>query len=418
MKLKISNTSNTVLALFLYLSLILGFLYNENLNYGAYYDWINSSSRVISDFSNNFFETFLNYDDYGHRHSPIYLIFLSIFLDLGFTVDVIRIIHLHISILLIFFFYKCLKLNFHTIDNKYLVLLSLVIFLSPTYRSLSIWPDSRLPGLLFFVLTIYFFLKFKRTNIFKYTWFTCISLIISSYISPNFSIFFVYFFFFFFKKFELSKLSLLILFNFLAALPIFYYIFILDVNFLTAGKTPSLTDHAISLNFNLSNKLMIISSIIFFHLSPIILNNKFYKFFLQFLTKKAIILIILTTILAYFFNYQVAFTGGGIFFALSHLLFDNNYLFFIISFFSIGFVYYISSLDSKNFYLLILLIMSNLQNSIYHKYYEPLIMIMFFTLFSNVDASNFLKKKINLIYIYALSIIYILMRLYKIQYLV
>ena len=34
--------------------------------------------------------------------------------------------------------------------------------MSPTFRSLAIWPDSRLPGLIFFVLTIYFFLKFKK----------------------------------------------------------------------------------------------------------------------------------------------------------------------------------------------------------------------------------------------------------------
>tara|TARA_B110000037_G_C17071322_1_gene486000 strand:+ start:364 stop:1620 length:1257 start_codon:yes stop_codon:yes gene_type:complete len=417
-KLKISNTSIFVFSLFLYLSLIVGFLYNENLNYGSYGDWINSNLEPIKDFSNNFFETFLNYDEYGHRHSPIYLIFLSIFLDLGFTIDVVRIIHLHLSILLIIFFYKCLKLNFDTIDSKYLALLSLVIFLSPTYRSLSIWPDTRIPGLLFFVLTIYFFLKFKKTDNFRYTWFTCICLIVSSYISPNFSIFFPYFFFFFLKKFRLSKLSLLILFNFLAALPIFYYIFILDVNFLTAGKTPGLDGEAISLSFNFSNKLMIISSIIFFHLSPVLLNNKFHKSFFQFLFKKVIILMTLTVVLAYFFNYQTAFTGGGIFYNLSHFLFDNDYIFFIVAFFSIGFIYYLSTLDLNNFFLFALLIISNLQNTIYHKYYEPLVIIMFFTLFSNVDAENFLKKKINLVYIYILSIIYILARLYKNQYLV
>ena len=302
MKLKLSNISIVLFSIFLYLSLIIGFLYNENLNIGAYYDWITVSRKVVIDFSNNFLETLLNYDEYGHRHSPIYLIFLSIFLDLGFTIDITRIVHLHLSILLIFFFYKSLKLNFENIDSRYLAILSLVIFLSPTYRSLSIWPDSRLPGILFFVLTIYFFLKFKKTNNFRYTWFTCICLIISSYISPNFSIFFPYFFFSFIKKFGLTKLSLLILFNFLSALPIFYYIFILDINFLTAGKTPGLANLPISLNFNLSNKVMIISSIIFFHLSPVLLSNKFYKFFIQFLFKKVIVLIVLTVVLAYFFN--------------------------------------------------------------------------------------------------------------------
>ena len=68
------------------------------------------------------------------------------------------------------------------INNNYLFLLSLIIFLSPTFRSLAIWPDSRLPGLIFFVLTIYFFLKFKKKNELKYTWYTCLSLVVSSYI--------------------------------------------------------------------------------------------------------------------------------------------------------------------------------------------------------------------------------------------
>ena len=72
--------------------------------------------------------------------------------------ETIRLIHLHLSIPLVIIFYKCLYLKFKNIEKSYLILLSLVIFLSPTFRSLSIWPDSRLPGLLFFTITIYFFL--------------------------------------------------------------------------------------------------------------------------------------------------------------------------------------------------------------------------------------------------------------------
>ena len=63
---------------FFYLSLITGFYFNESLNGGAYGDWV-SSSAVIKDFSKSFFETLINYDNYGHRHSPVYLIFLSLF---------------------------------------------------------------------------------------------------------------------------------------------------------------------------------------------------------------------------------------------------------------------------------------------------------------------------------------------------
>ena len=143
----------------LYLSLIFGFFYDENLNYGAYYDWVNAYLKPVNDFSKNFFQTLLNYDDYGQRHSPVYLIFLSFFLKLNFSLDLIRIIHLHFSILLIVIFYKCLVLKFNNIDKRNLQLLSLVIFLSPTFRSLSIWPYTRIIGLTFFVLSISFLLS-------------------------------------------------------------------------------------------------------------------------------------------------------------------------------------------------------------------------------------------------------------------
>ena len=417
-KFKISTLNSISFFLFFYLTLIIGFFYGENLNYGSYNDWVSGNHQIIKDFSNNFTYTLLNFDSYGHRHSPVYLIFLSLFIDLGLDFQQVRLVHLHLCISLIVIFYKCLRLVFSNINNNYLVLLSLIIFLSPTFRSLAIWPDSRIPGLIFFVLTIYFFLKFRKTNNPKYTWYTCTSLVVSSYISPNFSIFFPYFFFFFFKKIKFKELSFLLIFNFLASLPILYYIFILDVNFLTAGKTPNLNNGTIDFSFNLSNKIMIISSIIFFHLSPILIMNNFFKQFKNFLLKKLIILIPLLVCLVYFFDYQLSYTGGGVFFILSNLLFNNNYLFYIGSIFFISFVLYIASLNLNNFFLLALLIISNIQNTIYHKYYEPMILIMFFTLIKYPEVENLLKKKKNIFYLYFLSFTYILMRVFKINYLV
>ena len=65
--------------LILYLSLIFGFYFDENLNFGAQGDWIYTDLPPIIDLSNNLKETLLNYKSYGHRHSPVYLIFLSFF---------------------------------------------------------------------------------------------------------------------------------------------------------------------------------------------------------------------------------------------------------------------------------------------------------------------------------------------------
>jgi hypothetical protein len=242
--------------------------------------------------------------------------------------------------------------------------------------------------------------------------------VVSSYISPNFSIFFPYFFFFFLKEFGFKKLSFLIVFNFLASLPFLYYIFILDVNFLAAGKTPSFNNESISFSFNFSNKIMIVSSIIFFHLSPILIMDNVFNHFKNFLFKNFKLIILSTVCLIYFFNYQFNYTGGGVFFILSYLLFDNNYLFYVGSFFFIGFVAYIASLNLNNFFLLSLIIISNIQNTIYHKYYEPMILILFFTLIKYPGVENFLKKKSNIFYLYFLSAIYIFMRIVKIGYFV
>jgi len=413
MKLKKIFNNYNLFALFLYLTLIIGFLFGENLNYGSYYDWTHAYEKLVQDFSSNFINTLLSYDQYGQRHSPIYLIFLSIFLDLGFSLGQIRFIHLHLSIPLIIIFYKCLELKFEKVDPKYIFLLSLSIFLSPTFRSLSIWPDSRLPGLLFFILAIYFFLKFQKNNDVKYIWYNCISLLVSSYISPNFSLFYLYFFFHYFKQINIFKLLPLIFLIFAASLPSLYYIFVLKINFLISGQTPGDINESVSLDFNLSNKIMIISSIILFHLSPVLLANSFYKKILHSTKKNIFYIFPLFIILVYLFDYEVFYTGGGFFFQMSNYIFNNNYLFFIFCFLSISLIFYLSRLNLNNFLLILFLILSNIQNSIYHKYYEPMVIIIFFTLFKGVESETFFKNKINLFYIYFFSLFFILTRILK-----
>ena len=151
------SINNKVIFSLFYLSLLAGYYFNENLNFGSYYDWVNVYVFPITSFSNNFLDTFFNYDQLGQRHSPIFLMFLSIFVKIGISFDVIRLVNLHLSLSLIFVFYNSLKIVFKRISKDKLQLLSFIIFLSPTFRSLAIWPDSRLPGLIFFIISIYFF---------------------------------------------------------------------------------------------------------------------------------------------------------------------------------------------------------------------------------------------------------------------
>ena len=413
-----NNIKIILFSTFLYFTLLSGFFLNESLNDGAYKDWLGANLNPIKDFSKNFYETLYNYDKYNHRHSPVYLIFLSNFLRFDFSFETIRLIHLHLSIPLVIIFYKCLYLKFKNIEKTYLILLSLVIFLSPTFRSLSIWPDSRLPGLLFFTITIYFFLKYEETRSEKFIWLTSFFLIVSSYISPNFSLFFFYFFYKIFKQISFSKVLLFFLFNFILAFPMFFYIFIMDINFFTSGQTPSLNNQSIASNYNFANKILLISSIIFFHLLPVLIWKKHFINFLSFIKKNIMFIFITSVVLIYFFNYKIEYTGGGVFFHLSNFFFKNNYLFYIISIISLSFVMYLCKLNVKNSLFFFILILTNIQNTVYHKYYEPLLLIVFFTIFKDVSAESFLKKKRNILGIYALSLFFIVTKIYKNYYLI
>ena len=416
-----SYSKNIILFIALYFSLIVGFLFNENLNYGSYYDWINVYLPPINDFSNNFYNTLINFDTYGQRHSPVYLIFLSFFLRLGLDLEVIRLLHLHLCLILILLFYYCLKLRFQNIDKSTLQLLSMFIFLSPTFRSLAIWPDSRLPGLMVFVLSIYFFLKFVKKKDFSKTinaWLSAFSLILSAYISPNFSLFAFFTYFFFFKHLEIKNFCLLIFLSIILSIPMFYYIFIMEVNFMTAGKTPGIDRNSSDFSFNFSDKFLIISTIFLFHILPIIYFIIDYKKLSYFIKSKLIYFLPIFVILIYFFDYRPEFTGGGFFYQLSIFIFENNYFFYLISFFSLFWLYYISSVSKQNFFLILIIIISNIQNTIYHKYYEPLILILVFLLFQNLKYSNFFSEKLNLLYLYIFSFFYIFLRVYKITFLV
>jgi len=416
--MKLKNTFNyySLFAIFLYLTLIYGFYINENLNFGAIPDWKYTDLPVINDLSLNIKDTLLNYESYGHRHSPVYLVFLSFFKKIGFSLDTIRFFHLNLSLFLIVFFYKCLVIKFSKVEKNILLLLSLSIFLSPTFRSLAIWPSSRLIGLIFFSISAYEFLKFLNTHKKINMWKNIIFLIISSYISPNFSVFIVFYLYHYFKKNDFKVVLGLLLFCFISSLPAFYYIFILDVNFLTAG-TPGLdSESSIGLSFNLSNKILIISSILFFHLSPFLLNKEFILDFIRPTKKDFSIISIFFIINLFFFNYLINFTGGGVFFQLSNLFFNNNYFFYLISFISLMLLVNFSKNSMDNFLVFFLLIISNIQNTIYHKYYDPLVMILFFTLINNPLNYKFFDNKNKIYCIYSFYLIFIFMRIIKNNY--
>ena len=314
----LSKNYTNIIILLLYFSLIFGFYNGENLIGGALSDY-QGHYHISKKFSEDFKNTFLNYNELGHRHSPFFYIIRSLVSEVEF---VQRIFFLHLYLLIPLFFYKSLKLIFKKENKDYLKLFSSIIFLFPTFRSYSIWPDPHLLGILFFIIAIYFFLKFKnRDKPFKNAILNTLFLSLSSYASPNFGVFVVFFFYEYFLYFKFSKKIIYIsLINIFLSMPFFYYLLVLKVNFLFNDSIWDIGDNFYSL-MNLSNKFIIISSIFLFYLLPLIDYKKLARelmFLLKIDLKK-----LFTYFLSFFIifsisqSYDLTKSGGGIFYNLS-----------------------------------------------------------------------------------------------------
>ena len=128
-------------------------------------------------------------------------------------------------------------------------------------------------------------------------------------------------------------------------------------------------------------------------------------------------IIIFCLINIYFFNYPKYDSGfgGGFFYKLSNILFQNNYLFFIISIFSILYIYTILKKKFNNSLIFFLIILFTPQLTIYHKYYDPLIFVIFMTLINFDIKKHFFDKKYRFLQLYLLSVCYLIIGIFKNQ---
>ena len=397
-----------------YLILILGFYIGEDLNGNAKEDYL-GQFHIFTEFSKNFIYALQNYahlEEGTSRQSPLFFGLLSSVYKIIPNSDLLRFVNLNICFISIIIFYKCLKLVYKNETSLNITLISIILVLSPSFRSLAIWPNSINLGLLFFIISIFFYLKFileKDEKIKFYNSFlNILFLSIASYLSPNYSVFVIFFTYNFFKYFNLQKISLIILFNILLSFPAVYYVFI-DGNYFIFNHVVS---EEVDNTFNFSsiaNKFSIISSIIFFYLIPFLIFEKklLIKIMKNFYIKFSIILI-LTLFVSLNFNYNYLIGGGGLFFKISNYFFSNNYLFYFIFGVGLFFIYEVVSKNLNNFILIFCLLISIPQYSIYHKYFDPLFFILWFLLFNKKDNfNNYFKSKKNILAIYVFYIIFI-----------
>ena len=401
-----SKKINLIIIL-IYFTLLFGFFYGEDSIGGAFHDY-NSHAHISEKFKSNFFYTFVNYDELGHRHSPIFYILKSIFLNFGEFIQ--RIIFFHLFLLIPLFFYKSLKIIYKETPKINLKLLATIVLFFPTFRSYSIWPDPHLLGTLFFSISIYYFLKFKKNqNPFQNSLLNIFFLSVSAYCSPNFGMFALFFFINYYFKFKISKEIILIsIFNILLSIPFFLYLFVFKINFLFNVSGWNIGEDFYSI-VNISNKIIIIISLIFFYLFPFILSknlNYNFKYIIE-AKKKFIFFIILFFLASYFFDFSDAYkltnSGGGFIYNFSQMILANNFILFAVCFFTCIYLFQIFEADKNNLLLFIILVLSNPQNTIWQANFSPTIYFLILLLFNLEFRKDSIKiKTIYFNYIYFL----------------
>ncbi len=443
--LKISNLQLIIVYSLLYLTMLFGFYSNENLTGGAIRDF-SSYVQMLNIAKKDLFEFFNIFSNLSMDHSPFYFALMTVvqsFFD-GITLNVntntkiyhhhldvygaeyglLRLFYLHLSVVIPLIFYFCLREKYKELDKNILFLISLFILISPCFRSYAIWAGDLNLALLFLLLGILFYLKFtnelelKKQLIFIFL--NVLFIALSAYVRPIYSLFSIFFFYkiFLLKGFN-KQLILFCLLNIIFSFPAIYYVFILDNIFFTWANNffmdPTLVLY--------STNILISSSIFLFYLFPFIMikNDKNIINSIKINTKQILFLstsFLITTFFIYNFNYPItSLGGGGIFYKASQLLFNNNYLFYFICFFSFLFFSKIFfDKDIGDILLLLILICLDPDPFVYHKTFDPLLVCIALLLFNNrffncLTEENYKRFSVYLIsYYFLILIIYFVIR--------
>ena len=331
--------------LFFCASLFVGFYFNENSSGGSIYDF-NIHLKTVNYFNDNVYEALINYDKYSNTHSPIFIIFLKYLISYNINLGIVVYILICSTVPLIFYF--IFKEKFKSQKLLIAFYLSQFFFFSPYFRSSAIWPGSENISILFFLISIFYYIKFSnsqnKNDEYKYIFLNIIFLAVASYFRPIYSLFSILFFFeLVIKNFNIKKFLFYLILSFFISFPAIYYVLIMKIDFFSYYMTA----------YNPINSLVFSYSVFIFYLLPfIVLSNQK----IQWSNFNFLFSVVFLIISVLFFSYKIS-SGGGIFYGISKLLFDNNLFFLIFS--TISFFLcnnYLEIKKIKNLLILILLI--------------------------------------------------------------
>jgi len=401
---------------FFYITIIYSLYSEESSLSGARHDYFFHLKFILLFKENSIHEGLRQFGGTGYevRNSPFFYIIYG-FLNKYFSLNILQILNSAVSVFIAFSFFKCLKLKYKNNSNVSLSFISCIVFLSPTVRSLSVWAYPLAWGLFFFIVSIYFYLRFLNSNIastkYKFSLIVTAFLCLASYVYPPLSLFSFYYLYNFKKCFKFSKFLYIIILNIFFSIPALYFISNHGLYFIRIQGL----EIDISTSLNIFNKIIIISSIILFYSIPLLNIKELLKKVITRIDIKFLILAIFFTIIASLnFNYPYSeLFGGGFFHKFSYLIFGNFFFLYLI--FLITLILYYSVFDKKtnNYILYLIIIFSNIQFTIYNKYYDILILVLFFLLFEIDLKKYFFSKKFSILFMYFFYLSYYLITVYK-----
>ena len=426
MNIKIKDNLIIFLTLLIYVSFVLGFYFNENsIGSGGYdgdLEWIWKNFEIYK--TNDLWTSIHHPDFFGNRTPLLYIlhILLNPFI---INIDSYRFTAFCISFLAPLIFYFCLMQKFKNIDKTILFFISSFVLLSPYYRTSAYWGMEIQYGIITMLASIFFLNFILNENIngklklyFLITLLTFFSSLCIYFDQKLLIIPLIVLFKILRSKISL-KFKIFSLINYcIFAVPFLYLLIIWK------GIVPSSTQQA---NVNTITSLSRIdyfwfehigyaTTIIAFYLLPLLLfkNKNLYLIIKNFFCRKNnyIIISFFFVYLIYllnFFDYREFTTekywiGLGYIHKISLLLFKNYLLQEIFTYFAF-FISWIIILiiiekNLKDFLIIFYLyFLSILLWPLMQEYFDPIVLLLAFTIFSTKLFINYKNSLFLFVYL-------------------
>jgi len=379
------------------LSLFYGFYQNEDGTGGGAAGDFASTYGFILALQDNILS---NPKDYTLVHTPFHFIILSFFENFFNSQRSLRLFYCTLSILLPTLFYYSLVL-LENKKSKNLLILSSVIFIMPAFRYTSIWATDLITSLIFFQISIIFFLRWssnKSDYLDKNIFLQIIFLALATYCRQYFAVFFIFFLIQYFKSLTYRNFIFLFFICVCTSVPVLYYTYLFPA---------LITEQHISLN-SLRFFLLGNSSMMSIYFLPIFLINIIFKKirYDQNFIISVFLSFLLTLFLIFLFRPDPSWLGGGVVYQLSLKLLNNYFLFFLSSFFSFFMIIYLSLENKNNFIILFIALLVFFSFQVYQRYYEPMIYLIIFSLIQSKLNNIFLERVSACIILFLYYLVY------------